>query len=69
MDFERNFLMDGFRKAIGNMPEAKLRFAAMGWYEKGYLEKEDLEEIDALIKAQNGTHDEGVEVTDEAADI
>jgi hypothetical protein len=65
MDFERDFLMNGFRKAIGNMPEAKLRFAAMGWYEKGFLLKSDLAVIHSLFAAKNA---EATQITEPVED-
>lgn len=49
----RNFLMQGFRNAIGKMADYQIILNATGWYEKGVLLLEDLEELQRLIDEKN----------------
>lgn len=48
-----DFLMNGFRSAIGRQPDWKVYMNSVGWFEKGVLTEEDLAEIQALIDAKN----------------
>ena len=67
MDFERKFIMDGLREAIGHLPDYKIRFTAITWRDKGVLLEEDLAEIQVRLDAKNGVHENVVEaVADEA---
>lgn len=54
----RNFLMTGFRNAIGKMADYQIIFNANGYYEKGVLTEEDLAEIEGMIEAKNTQNDE-----------
>ncbi len=47
-DFLRNFIMKTIRKMIDSVsvPEWQVREYAIGWYSKGVLTEEDLQEID-----------------------
>lgn len=49
----RNFLMTGFRNAIGKMEDYQIILNATGWYEKGVLLEEDLAELQKLIDEKN----------------
>jgi hypothetical protein len=53
-----DFLMNGFRSAIGNLPEYKIYANAAGWLEKGVLNEHDLEEIQGLIDEKNAMSSE-----------
>lgn len=47
----RNFVKDGFLKAVGKMADYQIILNAAGWYEKGVLTTEDLAEIQNMIAA------------------
>lgn len=49
----REFLMRGFKNAIGKMADYQVIFNASGYYEKGVLNEEDLAVIQELINAKN----------------
>ena len=61
----RNYIKKGFLEAIGNMPEYKIRLNSAGWYEKGVLLGEDLEEIEKAIKEYDVSITESQEVITE----
>jgi hypothetical protein len=48
----RDFIKNGFIKAIGKMADYQIILNAAGWFEKGVLLEEDLEEIQGAIDAQ-----------------
>lgn len=48
----RNFVKKGFLNAVGKMADYQIILNAMGWYEKGVLLEEDLEEINDKIDVQ-----------------
>lgn len=48
----RNFVKKGFLNAVGKMADYQIILNAMGWYEKGVLLEEDLEEINDKIDLQ-----------------
>lgn len=48
----RNFVKDGFLKAVGKMADHQIILNAASWHEKGVLTEEDLAEIQALIEAR-----------------
>lgn len=48
----REFLKKGFLNAVGKMADYQIILNAMGWYEKGVLLEEDLEEINTKIDLQ-----------------
>lgn len=48
-----DFLMKGFRDAVGKMADYVLIMNAVGWFEKNVLTEADLMEIQALIDAKN----------------
>ena len=49
----REFLMQGFKSAVGKMADYKVIFNANGYYEKGVLTEEDLAELQGLIDEKN----------------
>ena len=51
----RNFVKDGFLKAVGKMADYQIILNAAAWHEKGVLTEEDLAEIQAAIEAKNAT--------------
>ena len=53
-----DFLMNGFRSAIGRQPDWKVYMNSVGWFEKGVLTEADLAEIQVLIDAKNAPQPE-----------
>lgn len=49
----REFVKDGFLKAVGKMADYQIILNAAGWHEKGVLTEEDLAEIQTVIEARN----------------
>ena len=49
----REFVKDGFMKAVGKMADYQIILNAAGWHEKGVLTEEDLAEIQAAIGTKN----------------
>lgn len=49
----REFVKDGFLKAVGKMADYQIILNAAGWHEKGVLTTEDLAEIQTAIEARN----------------
>ena len=48
----REFIKNGFLKAVGKMPDYQIILNAAGWLEKGVLSEDDLAEIEAAVEAQ-----------------
>ena len=48
-----DFIMTGFRDAVGKLSDYQVVLNALGWLEKGVLTEADLAEIQALIDAKN----------------
>lgn len=48
-----DFLMKGFRDAVGKMADYQVILNAAGWQEKGVLDEADLSELSDLIDAKN----------------
>ena len=61
----RDFLMKGFRDAVGKMADYQVIFNANGYYEKGVLTEEDLAELQNMINVKNLPTEEIAEVTEE----
>lgn len=61
----RNFVKDGFLKAVGKMADYQIILNAASWHEKGVLTEEDLAEIQALMDAKNAPAQEGPDTTEE----
>ena len=49
----REFLMKGFRNAVGKQADYQVIFNANGYYEKGVLTEEDLAELQRMIDEKN----------------
>ena len=49
----REFLMQGFRNAVGKMADYQVILNANGYYEKGVLTEDDLSELQELINVKN----------------
>lgn len=49
----REFLMKGFKNAIGRMADYWVIFNATGYHEKGALTTDDLSELQTLIDEKN----------------
>lgn len=49
----RNFLMQGFKDAVGKMADYQIILNANGFYEKGVLTESDLSELQTLIDVKN----------------
>ncbi len=56
----RNFVKDGFLKAVGKMADYQIILNAAAWHEKGVLDTEDLAEIQTLIEAKNAVVEDEV---------
>ena len=54
----REFVKNGFLKAVGKMADYQVILNAAGWYEKGVLTQEDLAEIQSLVCAQEREEEE-----------
>ena len=54
----REFVKDGFLKAVGKMADYQVILNAAAWHEKGVLTEEDLAEIQSAIEAKNTVADE-----------
>lgn len=48
----KNFIKNGFLKAIGKMADYQIILNAAGWLEKGVLDENDLSEIQDCIDRQ-----------------
>ena len=64
----RNFIKNGFLKAVGQMADYQIILNAAGWYEKGVLINDDLaiiqEKIDAQYNSVNDNINENTEEND-----
>ena len=49
----RNFIKKGLIDAVGKMADYQIILNAAGWYEKGVLTEDDLEEIQTKIDEKN----------------
>ena len=52
-----DFLMTGFRDAVGKMADYQIILNANGFYEKGVLTEGDLAELQTLIDVKNVTNE------------
>jgi hypothetical protein len=48
----KEFLKDGFLKAVGKMADYQIILNAAGWFDKGVFDENDLAEIQTAINAQ-----------------
>lgn len=58
----REFLMTGFRNAVGKMADYRVILNANGYYEKGVLTEDDLAELQEMIDAKNSAEQNESEV-------
>lgn len=65
----RNFLMIGFRNAVGKMEDYQIILNATGWYEKGVLLEEDLAELQRLIEEKNTPKEEPITEPETEPDV
>lgn len=66
----KEFVKNGFLKAVGKMADYQIILNAAGWLEKGVLDENDLAEIQAAIDAQYPQAEEfvGEEITEETTE-
>lgn len=57
----REFLMQGFRNAVGKMQDYQVILNANGYYEKDVLTEDDLAELQELINAKNAPQEDTAE--------
>lgn len=57
----REFIKKGLLDAIGKMADYQIILNATGWYEKGVLTLEDLEEINNAIEESHKPEEEIIE--------
>ncbi len=59
----REFLMSGFKNAIGKMADYQVILNASGYFEKGVLLEADIEELSQMIEQKNtpATYEEETE--------
>lgn len=60
----REFVKDGFLKAVGKMADYQIILNAAGWHEKGVLTEDDLAEIGAAIQAKEEVPTDVMEVNE-----
>ena len=58
----RNFVKDGFLKAVGKMADYQIILNAAGWHEKGVLTEEDLAEIQQVVRTKEKAAEQMQEV-------
>lgn len=61
----KDFLKEGFIRAVGKMADYQIILNAAGWYDKGVLDEADLAEIQAAINAQYIVEEVPEETVDE----
>ena len=54
----REFLMKGFRNAVGKQADYQIIFSANGYFEKGVLTETDLAELQQMIDEKNTVTEE-----------
>ena len=52
MEFLREFIKDGYLKAVGKMADYKIILGASAYFDKGILKEDDLKEISEAINKQ-----------------
>lgn len=63
----REFVKQGFIRAVGNQPDYWIMLNAAGYADKGVLLMDDLAEIEAAINAQYVAEEPAEEITEEEA--
>lgn len=71
MEFLREFIKDGYLKAVGKMEDYKIILGASAYFDKGILKEDDLKEISEAINKQYETSEEitGTVENIEAAEV
>lgn len=66
MEFLREFIKDGYLKAVGKMEDYKIILGASAYFDKGILKEDDLKEISEAINKQyeNITEDTSEGITE-----
>lgn len=57
----KGFIKKGLLDAVGKMADYQVILNAVGWFEKGVLDENDLSEIQTAIDAQNPQSEEVAE--------
>lgn len=65
----RDFVKNGFLKAVGKMEDYRIILNAAGWHEKGVLLESDLEDIQTLIEVHHEDSKEKDETAHEVASV
>lgn len=65
----RNFVKDGFLKAVGKMADYQIILNAAAWHEKGVLAEEDLAQIQESIEARESVQATTEETLDETGEM
>ena len=65
----REFVKNGFIKAVGKMADYQIILNAAGWLEKGVLDESDLAEIQSVIDAQYPVIEESEDVIGEGNSV
>ena len=60
----KEFIKQGFIKAVGKMADYQIILNAAGWHEKGVLDESDLAEIQAIIETQQNVENVQPEESD-----
>lgn len=60
----RDFIKQGFIRAVGHQPDYWIMLNAAGYADKGVLQMEDLAEIEAAINLQYATEEDTEDVTE-----
>ena len=61
----REFLMVGFKNAVGKMADYQIIFNANGYYEKGVLTEDDLAELQEMINYKNTMYEDDTNTNSE----
>ena len=71
MEFLREFIKDGYLKAVGKMEDYKIILGASAYFDKGILKEDNLKEISEAINKQYETAEEitGTVENIEAAEV
>lgn len=64
----RDFIKKGLLDAVGKMADYQVILNSAGWFEKGVLLQEDLEQIQALINARNEIGTDGSQEQQEVSE-
>lgn len=64
MEFLREFIKDGYLKAVGKMEDYKIILGASAYFDKGILKEDDLKEISEAINKQYETSEEITETVE-----